>query len=100
MSKTAVHVIVLDEVIRRLKTSDDEIEKKLSILMSQHRSVAVLGAIGPDLFFWAPDFEAARKLYNFYKNWKMVVDLYNEAIGKVVRAIEALESLWRMPLRA
>jgi len=90
MPKTAIHVIVLDEVIRRLKMSDNEIEKKLGMLMSQHRSAAVLGAIGPDLFFWAPDFEAARKLYNFYKNWKMVVDLYNETIGKVVRAMEAL----------
>ncbi len=90
MPKTAIHVIVLDEVIRRLKMSENEVEKKLGMLMSQHRSAAVLGAIGPDLFCWAPDFEAARKVYNFYKNWKMVVDLYNEIIGKVVRAIEAL----------
>ena len=90
MPRTAVHVIVLDEVIRGLKTSDNEVERKLGMIMSQHRSAAVLGAIGPDLFFWAPDFEATGKLYNFYKNWKTIVDLYNETIGKIVKAIEAL----------
>jgi hypothetical protein len=51
MPRTAIHVIVLDEVIRGLKTSDNEVERKLGMIMSQHRSAAVLGAIGPDLFF-------------------------------------------------
>lgn len=90
MPKTAVHVIVLDEVIRRFKASDNEVERKLGMIMGQYRPAAVLGAIGPDLFFWAPDFDVVRKFYNFYKNWKWVIDLYNETIGKVKKAIEAL----------
>ncbi len=90
MPKTAVHVIVLDQVIDRFRKSSGEIEKKIGEIMYAYRRAAVLGAIGPDLFFWAPDFEVVRKLHNFYKNWKWVIDLYNETIGKVKKTIEAL----------
>ena len=90
MPKIAVHVIVLDEVISRLRSSSDTTERKIGELMYRNRTAAVLGAIGPDLFFWAPDYEVVRTLYNFYKNWKFAIDLYNETIGKVEDAIEAL----------
>ncbi|MEM0482829.1 MAG: zinc dependent phospholipase C family protein [Nitrososphaerota archaeon] len=90
MPKTAVHVMVLDEVINRLRSSSDPLERKIGNIMYNNRSAAVLGAIGPDLFFWAPDYEVVDKLYNFYKNWKWIIDLYNETIGKVKEALEAL----------
>jgi hypothetical protein len=90
MPKTAVHVIVLDEVISRLRSSSDTTERKIGEIMYRNRTAAVLGAIGPDLFFWAPDYEVVKVLYNFYKNWKFAIDLYNETIGKVEDAIEAL----------
>ena len=49
MPKTAVHVIVLDEVINRLRTSSNESERKIGEIMYRNRSAAVLGAIGPIL---------------------------------------------------
>ncbi|MEM3448641.1 MAG: zinc dependent phospholipase C family protein [Nitrososphaerota archaeon] len=90
MPKTAVHVIVLDEVINRLRTSSNESERKTGEIMYRNRTAAVLGAIGPDLFFWAPDYELVNTLYNFYKNWKFVIEIYNATIGKVKEAIDAV----------
>lgn len=90
MPKTAVHVIVLDEVINRLRTSSNEAERKIGEIMHRNRSAAVLGAIGPDLFFWAPDYEVVNVLYNFYENWKSVIEIYNATIGKVKEVIDAV----------
>ncbi|RLG02900.1 MAG: hypothetical protein DRN61_05700 [Thaumarchaeota archaeon] len=90
MPKTAVHMIVLDEAIKLLKSTGRSPDVEIAEILERNRWAAVLGCIGPDLFFWAPDFEVVGRLYNFYKNWKWVIDLYNETIGKIKEAIEAL----------
>ena len=90
MPKTAVHMIVLDDVIKFLRVSASSPDKDIGELMHRNRWAAVLGCIGPDLFFWAPDFECVGKLYNFYKNWKWAIDVYNTVIVKVKETIEAM----------
>lgn len=90
MPKYAVHMIVLDSTIERLRASSDPNVRGIGDTMYNNRQAAVLGCIGPDLFFWSPDYEIVRKPYKFYENMKWAIDLYNNTIGKVKEAIDAM----------
>jgi len=90
MPKYAVHTIVLDSTIERLRASADPNVRRIGDTMYNNRQAAVLGCIGPDLFFWSPDYEIVRIPYKFYENMKWAIDLYNKTIGKVKEAIDAM----------
>ncbi|MEM1991557.1 MAG: zinc dependent phospholipase C family protein [Thermoproteota archaeon] len=77
MPRQAVHMIVLDEVISRLRVSTNQAERRIGDLMYRNRQAAVLGCIGPDIFYWAPDFNMIGKLSNFYRNFNNIINLYN-----------------------
>lgn len=90
MPKYAVHMIVLDGSIDKLRASANPSARNIGEIMYRNRQAAVLGCIGPDLFFWSPDYEIVRIPYKFYENFKWAIDLYNNTIGKVKEAIEAM----------
>ena len=90
MPKYAVHMIVLDETIDRLRGSTDPNVRRLGDLIYRNRQAAVLGCIGPDLFFWSPDYDIVRIPYKFYENFKWAIDLYNNTIGVIKDAIRAM----------
>lgn len=100
MPKYAVHTIVLREAINKLHENPDTreiaevmIDRRMSerLGFNAPKASAVIGCIGPDLFFWGPDYEKTANLYKFYENWiKWVVDLYNATVGKIVRSFELL----------
>lgn len=90
MPKYGVHMIVLDTTIDKLRASTNPSVRNIGEIMYRNRQAAVLGCIGPDLFFWSPDYEIVRIPYKFYENFKWAIDLYNNTIGKVKEAIDAM----------
>ncbi len=90
MPKYAVHMIALEEACKKLKQSTKASERQIADLIESHKQVSNLGSIGPDLFFWAPDFEIVKKPLEFYKNFKWLFELYENTIGRAKDAIEAL----------
>jgi len=90
MPKYAVHMIVLDETINKLRTSTSPSLRNMGDIMFRNRQAAVLGCIGPDLFFWSPDYDIVRIPYKFYENFRWAIDLYNNTIGAVKEAISAM----------
>jgi len=90
MPKYGVHMIVMDATVDKLRASTNPSVRKIGDIMYRNRQAAVLGCIGPDLFFWSPDYDIVRIPYKFYENFKWAIDLYNNTIGKVKEAIEAM----------
>lgn len=80
MPKWGIHNIVLAEAMGKLLTTGNTAGQDASADMFNHRSQAMLGAIGPDLFFFAPDYEIVDKLYKVYENFEEVIDLYNKVV--------------------
>ncbi len=91
MPKYVIHVLVMEKVAERLASSANEEEAELGRIMREHRGLAALGAIGPDLFFWAPDYVVCQVLLEFYDAWDAVKAAYDATIGKVVEAVEAVK---------
>ena len=83
MPKWGVHNIVLSEANGVLLTTGTEAGQQAAADMFFEREAAMLGAIGPDLFFFAPDYEIVDKLFTLYKNIEEVVDLYNEVVQPI-----------------
>jgi hypothetical protein len=80
--KYGVHQIVLADAIY-----GSGIEPGAADLLRQHQAMAMLGAIGPDLFFWGPDYEFVRILKGIYE----AIDTVVQAYDAVVQPIEDLE---------
>lgn len=83
MPKWGVHNIVLSEATGALLTTGNEAGQQAASDMFFEREAAMLGAVGPDLFFFAPDYEVVDKLFTLYKNVEEVVDLYNEVVQPI-----------------
>lgn len=91
MPKYGIHHIVITDAIGKLMASEDEHRVGIGKEMAGHMGYANLGAIGPDLFFWAPDYEIVHKLYPFYKSYKKLVDLYNTVVQPIRDVMGLLE---------
>ena len=78
MPKYGIHEIVLSRAINALSSSNISIEQQAGNKMDAHRGLAMLGAIGPDIFFWAPDYTLVDTFYKFYENIDIIVDRYHE----------------------
>jgi len=87
MPKYAVHTLVALKVAEALQRDGRE----EGGVMLEHRGLTVVGAIGPDLFFWAPDYEVCQVLLGILDAWDEVKGLYDATIGKVEEALEAVE---------
>ncbi|MEM2928057.1 MAG: zinc dependent phospholipase C family protein [Nitrososphaerota archaeon] len=86
MPKYATHMLVMDKTTEKLLKSQFADASALK----NRRDIAVVGAIGPDLFFWATDYELCKVLKDIFEAWDYIVGIYNDTIGKIVKAIEEL----------
>lgn len=80
MPKWGIHNIVLAEAMAELYSNGNAASQNVSTEMFNNRQHAMLGAVGPDLFFFAPDYEIVDKLFILYKNFEKVIDLYNDIV--------------------
>lgn len=80
MPKWGIHNIVLAEATGELLTTGNEAGQQAAEDLFAHRHMAMLGAVGPDLLFFAPDYEIVDKLFTLYKNFEKVIDLYNDVV--------------------
>ncbi len=87
MPKYVVHVHVMEKASERLFQEQFMDARP----MVDHRDIAVVGAIGPDLFFWAPDYEICRIMLRILEAYDEIRKLYDATIGKIADAIEAVE---------
>jgi hypothetical protein len=87
MPKYATHMLVMDKAIEKLLKS----QFADAAALKNRRDIAVVGAIGPDLFFWATDYELCKVLKDIFDAWDYIVGIYNDTIGKIVKVIEEME---------
>jgi len=83
MPKYGIHYIVLDRAIGSLMASQQSSDQTAADTLFMNRDMANLGAIGPDLFFWSPDYEIVDKFYTLYKNIENIVDIYNDIVQPI-----------------
>jgi len=90
MPKYGVHHIVIKEAIPELHASGNNSATQAADIMQSELSSAYIGSVGPDLFFWGPDYEVVDKLYKLYKNIEDAVALYNKVVGPVRKIKDAV----------
>ena len=88
MPKIITHIAIMDRVIAKLESSSDPMDREIARVMSSNREAAILGAIGPDIFFWAPDYDFNQILLEVYSVYKFLKDLYDSTIGKVAAIVD------------
>ena len=87
MPKYGIHQIVLEKAISRLNSGNNRSAHAASDI-ELNKGLANLGAIGPDLFFWSPDYDYVDKLYQLYKNMSEVIDIHNKVVEPVRKVKE------------
>jgi hypothetical protein len=87
MPKYGIHHIVLKEAVTELFVSENPVAQDAAAIVQSEIPCAIIGSVGPDLFFWGPDYEIVDKLYKLYRNIADVVEIYN----KVVEPIRAVK---------
>jgi hypothetical protein len=87
MPKYGIHHIVLKEAITELYASGNNAAIRAADIILSELPSALIGSIGPDLFFWGPDYSIVKKLYKLYQNIEKVVDTYNKVV-KPIREIK------------
>ena len=80
MPKYGVHQIVLDKVYQKLNDQNHY----LANIVRQNKKEAMLGAIGPDLFFWSPEYQAFDRLIGIYK----AIKNFKESVDSIVAPFE------------
>jgi hypothetical protein len=78
MPKWGIHHVVLEDAIGILHASSSSAAQQAAADLFSNKDIAMLGAVGPDLFFWAPDYEAVKRIHRLYKNIEFFIDLYNK----------------------
>lgn len=90
MPKWGIHNIVLSEALSQMLESEDDEVRQAAEELFEHRDMAMLGAVGPDLFFFAPDYEVVEKLYKLYKNYQQVMEVYNKVVEPIRKIRDAV----------
>src|SRR5512136_603831 len=90
MPKYGIHHIVLNEAVTQLKVSGHAAGVSAAAIIDAERASAVIGSIGPDLFFWGTDYEYVDKLYTLYENIEEVVEIYNSIVQPIRDVINAV----------
>ena len=93
MPGTAAHLTIIEEQTKRAKANPAQYGVVASAL-SAHPRHAYLGAIGPDMIFWA-DWgsytDAVNALFDFYKTLDEIYDKVNALWGPIQKAIDKVE---------
>jgi hypothetical protein len=90
MPKYGIHHIVMREAATQLAVSTDPAAVSAAGLIRAELPSAVIGAVGPDLFFWGPDYEIVDKLYRLYGNIEEVVAVYNRVVEPIRQVKDAV----------
>ena len=90
MPKYGIHHIVLKEATTQLAVSPHPAAAAASGIIMAELPSAVIGSVGPDLFFWGPDYEIVDKIYRLYCNIEEVVAVYNQVIEPIRRVKDAV----------
>ncbi len=83
MPKYGIHHIVLKEAAALLSALPDPLARSAGGAISAEMPSAVIGSVGPDLFFWGPDYEIVRKIYRLYRNIEEVMAVYNSVVAPI-----------------
>lgn len=104
MPKYGIHHIVLEAAIERLGSSASRTAREAAALLEEERFTAGLGAIGPDLFFFADDYSVIAAInvlmpvLEFYESVAGSVEAMLKPVTEIEEAIgdkvdETLDSL-------
>jgi len=88
MPKYGIHHIVLSESIDQLLNSMNQADRSAGSDLKNNIDIAMLGAIGPDLFFWAPDYDLNKKIFTLYTNIEKILKIINDKIVEPIRKIK------------
>jgi hypothetical protein len=80
MPRYAIHQIVLSEATGKLLSHPTVTAQTAGVDLAANLAIANLDSIGPDLFFWAPDYDVVDVLYTFYKNYAAVKKIYDDIV--------------------
>jgi hypothetical protein len=84
MPKFGVHHVVLaDATEQRLLLSQNKGVKKAGEVLAANKAAAMLGAVGPDLFFFSPDYESMKLITRFYLNVDRALTFYDEIMTPI-----------------
>jgi len=83
MPKYGTHHIVLKEAINELNAMGNTTASGAADIIQSELPSAIMGSIGPDMFFWGPDYEVVDKLYKLYKNIEEVREIYNNVVQPI-----------------
>jgi len=83
MPKYGIHHIVLKEAVPELYASGSPAAVEAADIIQAETPSAIIGSVGPDLFFWGPDYEVVDKLYKLYRNIEEVVGIYNRIVQPI-----------------
>ncbi|GEM_PF-781660 len=83
MPKYAIHHIVLNDATGQLLGSQSPAARSAAADLAANPGIANLGSMGPDLFFWAPDYEIVERLYRLYQNYADLKRLYNQVVQPI-----------------
>lgn len=89
MPSYGIHLIILDEAETKLRTSG---HAGAADILAQHPDHAALGAMGPDLYFFAPDMAPFVKtfvdfIFDVYEVLEPFIDFYDDYIAPIESAI-------------
>ena len=90
MPKYGIHHIVLKEAAAQLAALQDPLARSAGEAVHAELPSAVIGSVGPDLFFWGPDYAIVKKLYRLYRNIEEVVAIYNRVVAPIRQVTDAV----------
>jgi len=90
MPKYGIHHIVLNEAAAQLAALQDPLARSAGEAVHAELPSAVIGSVGPDLFFWGPDYAIVEKLYRLYRNIEEVVAIYNRVVAPIRQVTDAV----------
>ena len=80
MPKYGIHQIILNETISKLQNDSSEVFRNMGNEMRNNNPTAMLGAVGPDLFFWASDYKAINYAWELYENIQKIITIYDDIV--------------------
>lgn len=89
MPASATHMMILDQIIEKIKVENSEIGR----ILEENRAMAYIGSLGPDFLFWGPDMCNEYKdllyfIFDFYDNFiQPVIEFYETYIEPLVELI-------------
>lgn len=83
MPKYGTHHIVLKEAVSELYASGNSTALSAADMIQAEVPSAIIGSIGPDLFFWGPDYKVVDELYKLYQNIAKVMEAYNNVVQPI-----------------